>query len=114
MAADGANVLSQTHQNADRPLRVVAIGGGPTAIEVAAESKTTWPGTEMSMVSQRCGDFAGVRVQKAVRGELGRLGVNLIDCESVNEVRPDEVITKTGRSIACDICLWSGGMRSCN
>jgi len=64
------------------------------------------------MVSQRCGDFAGVRVEKAVRAELGRLGVILIDGEIVSEVRPSEVITKTGRSIACDVCVWSGGMRS--
>jgi NADH dehydrogenase len=103
---------SRLHQRADRPLRVIAVGGGPTAIEAAGEIKTIWPGTEMTMVSQRCGDFAGVRVEKAVRAELGRLGVILIDGESVTEVRPSEVITDTGRSIACDVCVWSGGMRS--
>jgi NADH dehydrogenase len=56
-------------------------GYGPTAIEAAGEIKTTWPGAEVTMVSQRCGDFAGVRVEKAVRAELGRLGVVLIDGE---------------------------------
>ena len=60
----------------------------------------------MTMVSERCADFAGVRVEKAVRAELGRLGVILIDGETVSEVRPNEVITKTGRPIACDICVW--------
>jgi NADH dehydrogenase len=104
--------LHRLHHGADWPVRVIAVGGGPTAIEAAGEIKTTWPGAEMTMVSQRCGAFAGVRVEKAVRAELGRLGVILIDGESVSEVRPSEVITNTGRSIACDICVWSGGMRS--
>jgi NADH dehydrogenase len=107
-----AALRSRLHQRADRPVRVIAVGGGPTAVEAAGEIKTTWPGAEVTMVSQRCGDFAGVRVEKAVRGELGRLGVKLIDGEIVSEVRPSEIITKTGRSIACDICVWSGGMRS--
>jgi NADH dehydrogenase FAD-containing subunit len=100
------------HQRADRPLRVIAVGGGPTAVEAAGEIKTIWPGAEVTMVSQRCGDFAGARVEKAVRGELERLGVRLVDGESVSEVRPSEVITKTGGSIAFDVCVWSGGMRS--
>ena len=43
-------------------MRVVAVGGGPTAIEVAGEIKTTWPGAEMTMVSHRCGEFSGARV----------------------------------------------------
>ena len=93
-------------------MRVIAVGGGPTAIEAAGEIKTIWPDAEMAIVSQRCGDFAGVRVEKAVRAELGRLGVILIDGESISEVRSSEVITKAGRSVPCDICVWSGGMRS--
>jgi NADH dehydrogenase FAD-containing subunit len=100
------------HQRVDRPVRVIAVGGGPLSVEAAGEIKTTWPAAEVTMISKRCADFAGVRVEKAVRAELGRLGVVMIDGEIVSEVRPNEVITKTGRSIACDICVWSGGMRS--
>lgn len=100
------------HQNAERPMRVIAVGGGPLATEVAGEIKTTWPGAQVTMVSRRCGDFAGARVERAVRAQLGRLGVRLIDGESVSEVRSTEVMTKTGRSIPCDICVWSGGMRA--
>jgi NADH dehydrogenase FAD-containing subunit len=107
-----AALRSRLHQAADRPVRVIAVGGGPTAVEAAGEIKTIWPGAEVTMVSQRCGDFAGARVEKAVRGELERLGVRLVDGESVSEVRPSEVITKTGGSIAFDVCVWSGGMRS--
>ena len=115
-AGDGprsaAALRSKLQQNADRPMRVIAVGGGPLATEVAGEIKTTWPGAEVTMVSRRCGDFSGARVEQAVRAELVKLGVRLIDDENVSEVRSTEVLTKTGRSIPCDICVWSGGMRS--
>jgi NADH dehydrogenase len=108
-----AALRSRLQQNANRPLRVVTVGGAETAVEVAGEIKTAWPATEMTMVSRsRCGDFKGADVEKAVRTELTRLGVGLLDGEIVTEVRPNEVITNRGRSIACDICVWSGGLRS--
>jgi NADH dehydrogenase len=108
-----AALRSRLQQNANRPLRVVTVGGAETAVEVAGEIKTTWPATEMTMVSRsRCGDFKGADMEKAVRTELTRLGVGLLDGEIVTEVRPNEVITNRGRSIACDICVWSGGLRS--
>ena len=108
-----AALRSMLQQNADRALRVIAVGGSETAVEVAGEIKTAWPGAEMTMVSRsRCGDFRGVRVERAVRAELIRLGVRLIDGEVVTEVRSTEVMTDKGRSIACDVCVWSGGLRS--
>jgi NADH dehydrogenase len=116
-AGDGprsaAALRSRLQQNANQPLRVITVGGSETAVEVAGEIKTAWSGAEMTMVSRsRCGDFRGARVEKAVRTELTRLGVRLIDGETVTEVRSNEVITNKGRSIACDICVWSGGLRS--
>jgi NADH:quinone reductase (non-electrogenic) len=51
-------------------------------------------------------------VEESVRGELARLGIGLIDNEVISEVRSTEVITDKARSIACDICVWSGGMRA--
>lgn len=61
-------------QSADRAMRVLAVGGGATAIEAAGEIKTAWPGAEVTMVSRsRCGDFKGPRVEKTLRGELARL-----------------------------------------
>jgi NADH dehydrogenase len=108
-----AALRSMLQQNADRPLRVITVGGSETAVEVAGEIKTAWPAAEMTMVSRsRCGDFKGARVEKAVRAELTGLGVRLIDGEIVTEVRSTEVITDKGRSIACDVCVWSGGLRS--
>lgn len=116
-AGDGprsaAALRAKLREYADRPVHVVTIGGAETGVEVAGEIKTAWPSAELTMVSRsRCGDFRGARVGKAVRTELTRLGVALIDGETVAEVRPNEAITNTGRTIACDICVWSGGLRS--
>ena len=99
--------------NAGRPMRVVTIGGAETGIEVAGEIKTAWADAEVTMISRsRCGDFKGVRVERAVRTALARLGVTMIDGETVTEVRSSEVITRSGWSIACDVCVWSGGLRA--
>jgi NADH dehydrogenase FAD-containing subunit len=108
-----AALRARLRENAGRPLHVITVGGAETGIEVAGEIKTAWPNVEMTIVSRsRCGDFRGPRVEKAVRAELGRLGVRLVDGEAVTEVRSTELMTDAGRSIASDICVWSGGLRS--
>jgi NADH:ubiquinone reductase (H+-translocating) len=100
-------------ENGDRPLRVVVVGGAETGVEAAGEIKTNWPAIDVAIVTHgRCGDFRGPRVEKAVRAALVTLGVELVDNEAVVEVRPAEILTATGRSIACDLCVWSGGLRS--
>jgi NADH dehydrogenase FAD-containing subunit len=108
-----AALRARLHASAGQPVRVVAVGGAETGIEAAGEIKAAWPRAEVSMVSRsQCGDFKGARVEAAVRTALTRLGVKLIDCETVTEVGPAEIITASGRSIACDICVWSGGLRA--
>jgi NADH dehydrogenase len=104
---------ARLQENGDRPMRVITVGGAETAVEVAGEIKTAWPNAEMTMISSsRCGDFKGPRVESAVRTELARLGVIMIDRETITEVRPAEVMTDKGRSVPFDICVWSGGLRS--
>jgi len=103
---------ARLRENGDRRIRVVTVGGAETAVEVAGEIKTAWPNVEMTMISRsRCGDFKGNRVVAAIRAELARLGVNMIDGETVTEVRPTEIVTG-GQSFPFDICVWSGGLRS--
>lgn len=116
-AGDGprsaAALRSRLGESADRPARVITVGGAETSVEVAGEIKTAWPRMEVTMVSSaRCGEFRGHRVAHAVRSDLERLGVELIDGETIAEVRSNGVMTAGGRSIACDICVWSGGLRS--
>jgi len=92
---------------------VITVGGNETSVEAAGEIRTAWPNAEVSMIStSRCGDFKGARVEAAIRAELARLGVRMIDKETVSEVRATEIATASGRTIACDLCVWSGGLRS--
>ena len=100
--------LNRTSQSA---LRIVAIGGGATAIEAAGEIKTAWPKLEVTLVSRtRAGDFKNEIVEKALREELTRLGIRLVDNEDVTSVTQTSVLTRSGRTIASDICVWAGGM----
>jgi NADH dehydrogenase len=106
-----AALRARLRQNGSRRLRVVVVGGAETAVEAAGEIKTAWPATEVIMISRsRCGAFKGARVEQSIRAALTGLGVTLIDHETVAEVRADAVITAAGRPIACDICVWSGGL----
>lgn len=108
-----AALRSRLRNSVDRPTRVITVGGAETSIEAAGEIKTAWPRMDVTMVSRtRCGEFRGDHVEHAVRGELERLGVELVDGETITEVRADGVVTGSGRSIACDICVWSGGLSS--
>src|SRR5215475_501331 len=104
---------SKLQQATDRVVRVVTVGGSETGVEIASEIKTAWPSAEVTMISgSRCGSFKGPRVEKAVRAELNRLGVTLIDGEIVTEVRSTEIRTDKARALAYDICVWATGLRS--
>src|SRR3981081_1288277 len=79
---------TRLRENAGRPIRVVTVGGAETAIEVAGEIKTAWPNLEVTMVTRsRCAAFKDARVESAVCAALARLGVKMIDRETVAEVR---------------------------
>jgi NADH:ubiquinone reductase (H+-translocating) len=104
---------TRLRENADRPMRVITVGGAETSVEVAGEIKTAWPNAQVTMISSsRCGDFKGARVESAIRTQLARLGVKMVDGETVTEVRSAELTTDQGRCIPFDICVWSGGLRS--
>jgi NADH:quinone reductase (non-electrogenic) len=104
---------TRLRENADRPMRVVTVGGAETSVEVAGEIKTAWPNAQVTMISSsRVGDFKGARVESAIRTQLAQLGVIMVDRQTITDVRRAEVMTDKGRSIPFDICVWSGGLRS--
>jgi NADH dehydrogenase FAD-containing subunit len=108
-----AALRSRLGEEGGRALRVVVAGGAETGIEAAAEIKTAWPQHRVMLISRsRCGQFKGARVEAAARRALAHLGVELIDREAVIEVGRDGVATARGRSIASDICVWSGGVQA--
>jgi NADH dehydrogenase FAD-containing subunit len=101
-----------TCEASDRP-RVVVVGGAETAIEVAGEIRTRWPQIPVTMVSEgRVGGFKGEAVARAVRAELTRLGASFIDGRAVRAVRRGGVTLADGEELACDICVWSGGLQA--
>jgi len=109
-AAEGprspAALRTRLRENAGRPIRVVTVGGAETAIEVAGEIKTAWPNLEVTMVTRsRCGEFKGARVESAVCAALARLGVKMIDRETVAEVRSAVVYEKPTSLVKCDY-VW--------
>lgn len=108
-----SSLRARLRGNGNRPIRITTVGGNETSVEVAGEIKTAWPNAEVTMISaSRCGDFKGARVEAAIRAELSRLGVTMIDHETVTEVRATEIVTASGQTLPCDICVWSGGLRS--
>ncbi len=64
------------------------------------------------MSASRAGDFTSPKVEAVLRRDLSRLGVTLIDNESIAEVRATEVVTVKGRRLPYDICIWAAGMRA--
>ena len=104
---------SKLEATAGTSVRVVIVGGANTATEAAAEIKATWPSAEVTMISRsRCGDFKkGPLLEQIAREELERLGVRLVDRQTIVEVRAAEIVTAFGDTIPADICVWAGGLR---
>ncbi len=108
-----AALRARLNENAGRPLRIVVVGGGVTAIEAAGEIKARAPQIEVAMISRsRCAAFKGPRIEHALRTELDRLGIAIIDHETVAEVQAGGIVTAAGRTIMADVIVWSGGLRS--
>jgi NADH dehydrogenase len=108
-----AALRARLERNAQRPLRVVVVGGHETAIEAAGEIKSRWPAVEVTMIARsRCAGFKGERVEHAIRAALERLHVTVIDSQTVAEVRAADIVTSAGDVVPCDVCVWSGGLRA--
>jgi NADH:quinone reductase (non-electrogenic) len=108
-----ASLRMELHKGAGRPTRVLVIGGGALSIEAAGEIKSTWPEMGVSLISaSRAGDFISAKVEAVLRRDLSKLGVTLIDHESVAEVKTAEVVTINGLRLPFEICVWATGMRA--
>jgi NADH dehydrogenase FAD-containing subunit len=109
----GVAALRDRLRAAAGALRVTVIGGAESAIEAAAEIKTALPKAVVTMISgSRIGDFRGERVETALRAELARLGIVMIDGQSVTAIRADGSVTREGRVMPHDICVLASGLRS--
>jgi NADH dehydrogenase len=114
-AGDGprsAAALRDELNKAGRGIRAVVIGGGNTAVEVAAEIKAIRPDMAVSMVAAgTAGDLGkGPKVERKVRAELARQGIALSDDHHVAEVTARTIVTKSGEVVAADLVVWAGGL----
>jgi len=110
---DTAALRQELHRLADRPAHVVVVGGGPLSVEASAEVKSTWPHLDVTLVgATRAGDFQTDAVATVLRRDLLRLGIRLIDNESVHAVHATQIVTRNGRRIPFDVCIWAAGMRA--
>jgi NADH dehydrogenase FAD-containing subunit len=93
---------------------ITVVGGRNTGVEAAAEIKAGRPDLKVTIIAAgAAGDFGkGNAVADAVRTQLGELGVLLLDHDPVAEVRADHVLTRSGKLVSAEICVWATGLRS--
>jgi NADH dehydrogenase FAD-containing subunit len=108
-----AALRTALHKATPPTTRVLAIGGGALSIEAAGEVKSTWPQMSVALISaSRAGDFCNAKVEAVLRRDLSRLGVRLIDHQSITEVTATDVVTVNGLRFPFDICILAAGMRA--
>lgn len=110
----GAAALRDRLHGAPGGARAVIVGGGNTAVEAAAQIKQSRPDFTVTLIAAHSvGDFGkGGEVERAVRGELVRQDVLLVDTDPVRAIDADHVVTGSGRKIAADLCILAAGLRS--
>ncbi|HLO32803.1 MAG TPA: FAD-dependent oxidoreductase [Anaerolineales bacterium] len=89
---------------------LAVVGGGPTGIEAAAEFAESYPGLQVSLITQgELGGSWGGKIQSEIQQALARLGVLIRDQTTVDQVKQNEILTRESGSIRFDLCLWAGG-----
>jgi NADH dehydrogenase len=113
---------------APEQLKVAIIGAGATGVELAAElHKTTRelvaygldkidPEKDVQLTiieaAPRILPAVPERVSKAAAGLLRDLSVRVLTGERVTEVRPDGVLTASGKRIPAELTVWAAGIKA--
>ncbi|MBD9570791.1 FAD-dependent oxidoreductase [Ensifer sp. ENS08] len=95
--------------------RLVIVGGGLTAIEVACEFAEQYPEIEVVMIgadelrpSSLPGGYDPAAVRH-LRGTFDRLGVRFIEKALVSAIHPQQVKLQDRETITFDRCIWAAG-----
>ncbi|WP_102143984.1 NAD(P)/FAD-dependent oxidoreductase [Mycobacterium hubeiense] len=87
---------------------ITVVGGGLTGIEVAAELAEQ--GRTVTLVcGGRLAPSLGEPGRRAVAKRLRKLGVTMLESDTVIEVRPDAVVLADGAVWPSAITIWAGG-----
>lgn len=105
---EGARALRQAVAGAAPGASVLVVGGGATAVEVAAELSTRHP-VRVTIATK--GELLGTispAGRDAARARLARHGVTVLEQCPVASVDAAGVMTDNGDRLAADIVVWSG------
>ena len=95
---------------ADRPERLVVVGGGLTGIEAATEIAESHPGIDVALVTGgEVAPGAGARGRAHVRRVLHRLGVALREHVRVDAVDAQGLLLADGARVPADLVVWNAG-----
>ena len=108
-------------------VNLVVIGGGATGVELAAELRNTArvfaayglhrlnPLDDITITLVEAGPRIlpplPERIANATAKLLGDLRVKIMTGDKVTEVKPDAVLTGSGRSLPSDLTVWAGGIK---
>lgn len=82
--------------------RVVVVGGGLTAVEIAAELCDRRPGLAITIVS-------ATAIVAGTEAFFARRGVDVLEHQRVVAFEKDGVILESGVALASDVTVWAGG-----
>ena len=89
--------------------RVTIVGGGLTGIELASEIAESFPGLQVSLVSQaRLAESWSEAARRHALASLRRLGVRVEEGPHIKAVHAKHLETDRG-ALPFDLCLWAGG-----
>lgn len=107
----------------DKKVNIVIGGAGPTGVELAGEIQE-WLAqlkkeghncqTNVSIINRPDSilpRFDKNIIRKAVR-RLEKLGTEIITGEIIESVSQSDVLLKSGRTVPCDIFIWTGGIKA--
>lgn len=87
---------------------ITVIGGGLTGIETAAELAET--GRRITLICQSVlGSSLSASTRRSVLRWMSRREASVVECATVNEVRPDSVVLADGTLRASALTIWAAG-----
>lgn len=89
--------------------RVVIVGGGLSAIELATEVAETYPALSVELVAQKLGEGLDAPTQAILTRELSKLGVGVREGARAQQLTPDGVRLSDGTLIAARLSVWATG-----
>lgn len=94
---------------ADIPMQapIVVVGGGLTGIEAASEFAEA--GRNVTLVTGALGPSLTKGGRRSVAKRLSKLGVTIVDNETVTQIQPDRITLRNGKELPSAATVWTAG-----